>query len=88
MTKASFASPVPLPVFVGDKRMSCDVWANGCIYGKRTYDGTTNKVEITPLVCRPGWLIPSEPVGQSYTIAERHLTRLMIDAQQRKDITT
>jgi hypothetical protein len=79
MSTSNFAWPVPLPVFIGDER-KFDVWANGLIYGEQSYDGFTNKVEITPLVKLPGFICATVPVGQSYTIGERHLTRLICQA--------
>lgn len=73
---SNFASPVPLPVFVDGERKPTDVWADGCVRGEQSYDGFKNKVEVTPLVkVGLGFL----PVGQSYTIGENHLRRLIIN---------
>lgn len=75
MTTSSFAQPARLPVFIDGQRMPVDLWANGCIYHQQIYDGFRNKVEITPLISPPGWLYPTIPVGESYTIGERDLQR-------------
>lgn len=77
MSTSSFAWPVPLPVFIGGERKPFDVWANGLVYGDQSYDGFTNKVEITPLVRMPGLIFPTMQVGQCYTIGESHLRRLI-----------
>lgn len=76
MSTSNFSNPVPLPCFIGDER-KFDVWADGCIYGIQSYDGFTNKVEITPTVRPPHMIHSFIPVGQSYMIGERHLRRLL-----------
>ena len=76
MSTSNFAHPVTLPCFVGDER-KFDIWADGCIYGDQSYDGFTNKVEITPTMRPPGMIHSLIPVGQSYTIGENHLRRLL-----------
>jgi len=78
MTTSNFVNPVPLPCFVDGER-KFDVWANGLIYGTQSYDGWTNKVEITPTVCAPGMISSFIPVGQSYTIGENQLRRLICE---------
>ena len=80
---AHFANPVPLPCFVDGER-KFDIWSDGLIYGQQFYDGLTNKVEITPSVRDLSGRYTMIPVGQSYTIGERHLTRLICEANQRK----
>jgi hypothetical protein len=76
MSTSNFATPVALPCFVEGER-KFDVWANGLIYGEQSWDGFTNKVEITPTVAPPGLIHSFVPVGQSYTIGENHLRRLI-----------
>lgn len=71
----NFAGPVALPVFVDGERKGMDVWADGCTRGEQFYNGFNNKVEVTPLV-RVG--LGFLPIGESYTIGEGHLTRLIL----------
>ena len=80
MSTSNFAWPVALPCFIGDER-KFDVWANGLIYGEQSYDGFTNKVEITPTVAPPGFIHSMILVGQKYTIGESHLHRLICQCQ-------
>ena len=78
MSTSNFSHPVALPCFIGDDR-KFDIWANGCIYGRQSYDGFKNRIEITPTVCPPGHIHSCIPVGESYWIGQGHLTGLICE---------
>ena len=78
MSTANFAYPVALPVIIGGEEKPVYVWCDGLIYGRQSYDGWINKVEITPTVrAHADWLLSQQPIGESYWIGERHLSRLL-----------
>jgi hypothetical protein len=84
MSTSSFAYPVALPVIIAGEEKSSYVWCDGLIYGRHSYDGTINKVEITPTVrANPDWILTQQPIGESYWIGERHLSRLMWESNPR-----
>ena len=82
MSTVSFAVPVMLPCFVDDVRVA-DVLACGYVdHCNYSYDGSTNKMEITPIKADERYIgaLEFNAVGQSYTIGVRHLTRLVLEA--------